>query len=220
MPVVTLITDRLTDVTDALDEGGIRWTQDRAAADTSPAPLRIVDISDSPGSAGSVVSALASSLRGSVLAALHDLSVEDVVRLLDDGASDVVRLPIPPDELVARVRVWLRRERLDERLIFTDLTIDIPEHRVIVDGTVHVSLPLRQFDLLVHLARQAGRVVTTEELIEAVWPDPRSTTRHTVVEHVRLLRKALGDDPRERRWIRTIHGVGYMFRDGRRPVAE
>ena len=133
---------------------------------------------------------------------------------LELGADDYVPKPFNPRELLARLRAVLRRARpgaLSEKLAVGSIDIDVPGHRVSVDGK-DVALTSFEFRLLVLLARRAGETVPREELATALKGggyDP-SVDRSLDV-HVSHLRQKLGDDAREPKRIRTIRGVGYVL---------
>ena len=133
---------------------------------------------------------------------------------LELGADDYVPKPFNPRELLARLRAVMRRARpgaLSEKLAVGSIEIDVPGHRVSVDGK-DVVLTSFEFRLLVLLARRAGETVPREELATALKGggyDP-SVDRSLDV-HVSHLRQKLGDDAREPKRIRTIRGVGYVL---------
>jgi DNA-binding response OmpR family regulator len=145
---------------------------------------------------------------------------EDTDRIvgLELGADDYVPKPFNPRELLARVRAVMRRARpgaVSERLAVGDLEIDVPGHKVSVEGR-DVGLTSFEFRLLVVLARRAGETVPREELATALKVssgnggyDP-SVDRSLDV-HVSHLRAKLGDDAREPKKIRTVRGVGYVL---------
>jgi DNA-binding response OmpR family regulator len=141
---------------------------------------------------------------------------EDTDRIvgLELGADDYVPKPFNPRELLARVRAVMRRLRpgaVSERLIVGAIDVDVPGHRVTVDGK-DVPLTSFEFRLLVVLARRAGETVPREELAGALKGggyDP-SVDRSLDV-HVSHLRQKLEDDAREPKRIRTVRGVGYVL---------
>lgn len=147
--------------------------------------------------------------------------VEDRIVGLELGADDYLIKPFSPRELVARVRALLRRAHIDsepqrEVLDFGGLTIDLNGHKVLVNDE-EVDLTASEFKLLTTLSRYPGRVYSRMELVEKVLGYDFVGYERTIDSHVKNLRAKIGDDPRNPRWIYTVHGVGYRFevpRDG------
>ena len=142
----------------------------------------------------------------------------DRIVAFEMGADDFVVKPFSPRELVARVNSFQRRRlanaadsTTDSAIRFDGLLIDLERREALVRGR-SVRLTVREFELLVFLARSPGRVYSREELLREVWD---STTEWqdgaTVTEHVRRLRLKLEDDPRNPRWILNVRGHGYVF---------
>ncbi len=130
------------------------------------------------------------------------------------GADDYVTKPFSPREVVLRVQAVLRRARPrhetpDERMVFGTLEIDVPRHRVLVEGE-EVELTALEFKLLLDLASRRGRVQSRDDLLERVWGYAPGIETRTVDTHVKRLREKLGS---ARDCIETVRGVGYRMRD-------
>jgi two-component system response regulator ResD len=130
------------------------------------------------------------------------------------GADDYVVKPFSPAELVARVDAVLRRADapVDERpaIEFDDLLIDPAGRRVLVRGE-EVQLTVREFDLLLFLARNPGNVFSRNQLMDAVWQYTFYNDTSTVTVHMRRLRSKIEPTPAEPRHLQTVWGVGYRF---------
>src|SRR4029450_5113362 len=107
----------------------------------------------------------------------------------------------------------------DETYSFGEFTLDARERRLLADGRV-VQVPPKAFDLLVTLVERAGRLVTKQDLLDAVWPDAH-VEEGILAVHVSNLRKSLGDAGPDHRFIETVSRTGYRFRaDVARPGAQ
>jgi len=142
---------------------------------------------------------------------------EDRVAGLELGADDYLTKPFSPRELVARIKAVLRRAsdgdapllarmHLDEG----SLVVDSDRHEVTLDGEL-MELTASEFRLLVALARHPGRVYSRAELVERLQGHASAGYERTVDAHVKNLRRKLGDDPRDPRYVVTVHGVGYKL---------
>lgn len=135
---------------------------------------------------------------------------------LELGADDYLPKPFEPRELLARLRAVLRRPSLDTgnvrqgALTFGRLEIDAAARLVRVDGKEKV-LTAYQFDLLLAMAERAGRVLSREQLIDAVKGEALEPFDRSIDVHIGRLRAALEDDPRQPRRIITVRGSGYVF---------
>lgn len=134
----------------------------------------------------------------------------DVVLGLEAGADDYMVKPFNPSELVARLKVRLRRTVADAitSLRIGDLAIDQVAHTIARDGK---SIPLTrlEFDLLVALAKVPGRVFTREALLSEVWGYQHATDTRLVNVHIQRLRSKIERDPDNPELILTVRGVGY-----------
>lgn len=132
---------------------------------------------------------------------------------LEIGADDYIAKPFSPRELLARLRAVLRRASPDtvaERLEVGAIAIDIKAREVKV-ADKRADLTGLEFDILVALARRAGRVVPRDALLEEAGRSDVVVGERTVDVHISHLRQKLGDDPRSPRLIRTVRGVGYVL---------
>ncbi len=138
-------------------------------------------------------------------------SVEDKIRGLDAGADDYVTKPFAFDELLARVRAALRRHEPDEEIIqVADLTIH-PASRGVTRGSREIELTAREYDLLLFLARNAGKVMDRNTIFERVWGYTFDVESDTIKVYVRYLRKKLNAED-EPDLIHAVRGVGYVLK--------
>jgi DNA-binding response OmpR family regulator len=138
-------------------------------------------------------------------------TVEDKVRGLDTGADDYLPKPFDFQELMARVRALLRRDKVHKVRMITvgDLVIDTAQHKVTRAGT-EVRLSHREYDLLEALAANENRVLSREAIQERIWMNEESYT-NTVDVYIGMLRKKI-DAGYSVKLIHTVHGVGYTLR--------
>ncbi len=140
----------------------------------------------------------------------------DKVKGLDTGADDYVTKPFSADELLARVRAVLRRVELSERqdtdptFQAGDLLIDFARQRVFAHDQ-EVNLTPTEYRLLYELARQAGRVLVPEYLLEKVWGMGYEGENRLLWQAVHRLRRKIEPDPRNPQYIQTRPGIGYVF---------
>lgn len=137
-------------------------------------------------------------------------SARDKVRALDGGADDYLTKPFDISELLARMRAVLRRYETDEVLRIDDLTINTAT-REIRRGDADIELTAREYDLLMYLAQNAGRVLTRDMILDHVWRDALDVDPNVVNVYIGYLRRKI-DRQSERNLIRTVRGVGFSLR--------
>jgi DNA-binding response OmpR family regulator len=138
-------------------------------------------------------------------------SVEDRIKGLEGGADDYLPKPFDIRELLARLKALLRRDKVHKTGIIrlADLEIDTNAHRVRRADT-EIHLTPREFSLLEALARNEGRTLTRQVIMESVWNNEESL-EGSVNFHVTCLRKKI-DTPFQTKLIQTVHGIGYVLR--------
>lgn len=138
----------------------------------------------------------------------------DKVSGLDLGADDYITKPFEIEEVLARIRAFLRMRQLvrqdhsEQVLTYETLTVDVNRHEVYCDGK-KVDLTRREFDLLVFFLENPERVLTRDQLVEHVWGFDYYGDTNVVDVYVRYVRKKLTGS-----WIQTVRGVGYMLKRG------
>ncbi len=149
-----------------------------------------------------------------IMVTAKDGEVDKVVGL-ELGADDYVTKPFSSRELVARIRAVLRRRGEPEEMLpgileAGPVRIDVDRHVVAVRGH-SVTMPLKEFDLLELLVRNAGRVLTRGQIIDRVWGSDYVGDTKTLDVHIKRLRAKVEEDPREPRLILTVRGLGYKY---------
>ncbi|WP_395725991.1 response regulator [Nakamurella sp.] len=156
-------------------------------------------------------------IRGSVpviMVTAKDTEIDKVVGL-ELGADDYITKPYSTRELIARIRAVLRRgvevEDMHSPVLQAGpVRMDVDRHVVNVHG-VPTSLPLKEFDLLEYLIRNAGRVLTRGQLIDRVWGADYVGDTKTLDVHVKRLRAKIEPDPAAPRYLVTVRGLGYKL---------
>ena len=153
-----------------------------------------------------------------IMVTARDSEIDKVVGL-ELGADDYVTKPYSSRELIARIRAVLRRrgdteaeaaeDDLDDQVLEGGrVRMDVDSHTVTVDGKA-VNMPLKEFDLLEYLLRNAGRVLTRGQLIDRIWGADYVGDTKTLDVHVKRLRSKIEKDPEKPAIILTVRGVGY-----------
>ena len=149
-----------------------------------------------------------------IMLTAKDAEIDKVVGL-ELGADDYVTKPFSARELVARIRAVLRRRgdveaSAEGALEAGPVRMDVERHVVAVDGRP-VALPLKEFDLLELLLRNAGRVLTRGQLIDRVWGSDYVGDTKTLDVHVKRLRAKIEPDPANPTYLLTVRGLGYKL---------
>ena len=149
-----------------------------------------------------------------IMLTAKDSEVDKVVGL-EIGADDYVTKPYSGRELLARIKAVLRRQAEPEELVPATVEsgpvrMDVERHTVSVNGEA-ISLPLKEFELLEMLLRNAGRVLTRGQLIDRVWGSDYVGDTKTLDVHVKRLRTKIEPDPGQPQHIVTVRGLGYKF---------
>ncbi len=149
-----------------------------------------------------------------IMVTARDTEVDKVVGL-ELGADDYVTKPFSSRELIARIRAVLRRGAEPEELMLNvveagPVRMDVERHVVTVDSQ-QVALPLKEFDLLELLLRNAGRVLTRGQLIDRVWGADYVGDTKTLDVHVKRLRAKIEPDPASPKYLVTVRGLGYKY---------
>ncbi|MFN0284351.1 MAG: response regulator [Kineosporiaceae bacterium] len=149
-----------------------------------------------------------------IMLTAKDSEIDKVVGL-ELGADDYVTKPYSSRELVARVRAVLRRGTEPESLVPATIEagpvrMDVERHVVSVNNA-SVAMPLKEFELLEILLRNAGRVLTRMQLIDRVWGSDYVGDTKTLDVHVKRLRSKIEPDPANPKYLVTVRGLGYKF---------
>ncbi|MEO6957564.1 MAG: response regulator transcription factor [Antricoccus sp.] len=149
-----------------------------------------------------------------IMLTAKDSEIDKVVGL-ELGADDYVTKPYSARELIARIRAVLRRggeaeEQSAGTLDSGRVRMDVDRHVVSIDGEV-VPMPLKEFDLLELLLRNAGRVLTRSQLIDRVWGADYVGDTKTLDVHIKRLRAKIEPNPASPQFVLTVRGLGYKF---------
>jgi two-component system response regulator RegX3 len=150
-----------------------------------------------------------------IMLTAKDSEIDKVVGL-ELGADDYVTKPYSSRELIARIRAVLRRGELQDSggegatLEVGPVRMDTDRHVISVNGEV-VAIPLKEFELLEFLMRNAGRVLTRIQLIDRVWGSDYVGDTKTLDVHIKRLRAKIEKDPANPEYIQTVRGMGYKM---------
>jgi two-component system alkaline phosphatase synthesis response regulator PhoP len=139
----------------------------------------------------------------------------DKILGLELGADDYITKPFSVRELLARIKAVMRRnikEEQEQSLNFGELFIYLDKHEVVKKGE-KIELTLKEFELLRLLVMNRGKVLTRDFLLDKVWGYEYYGETRTVDVHVRHLRQKIEDDDRNPRYIETVRGIGYKFKE-------
>jgi two-component system, OmpR family, response regulator RegX3 len=180
-----------------------------------PPDLVLLDMMLPDGDGKDVLRTIRSSSRVPVVMLTARGEEMDRVLGLELGADDYVTKPFSAAELVARMRAVLRRseptsQAAESVLEVGDVSMNLETHRV-TRGGEEVDLTVKEFELLRVLLEHAGKVVRRQRLVGEVWDPAWFGSTKTVDVHVSALRKKLGDDPSDPRYLYTVRGVGFRF---------
>ncbi|MGB9840540.1 winged helix-turn-helix domain-containing protein [Thermovenabulum sp.] len=140
----------------------------------------------------------------------------DKILGLEIGADDYITKPFSVRELIARVKAVLRRvekkEKGENTIRISDICIEVDKFEVTVDGR-KIDLTPKEFQLLKLFAQNPGRVFSRDYLLEKIWGYDYLGDTRTVDVHIRHLRQKLGDEQDEPKYIETVRGIGYKFKE-------
>jgi DNA-binding response OmpR family regulator len=141
--------------------------------------------------------------------------VEEIAQGLDSGADDYIVKPFSSKVLIARVKAVLRRsktweENFEPAFKCGELEMDFARHRVTMAGK-ELELTATEYKLLTFLVHNVGRLLTPDQILEAVWGEGYVGESHVLRVNIARLRQKLGDDPQNPRFVATRIGVGYVF---------
>jgi two-component system KDP operon response regulator KdpE len=185
-----------------------------AAASENPPGVVILDLGLPDMEGVQVTRALREWYQGPIIILSVRDQESDKIAALDAGADDYLTKPFGIGELMARIRVILRRSNrpVDEPVFEMDnLKVDLPRRLVLVNGR-EVDLTPTEYDILRILVQHAGRVLTHRQILREVWGAPYETETHLLRVNVSNLRRKIEPDPNQPRYVITEPGVGYRLK--------
>ena len=139
---------------------------------------------------------------------------QDVVKGLDMGAEDYIVKPFRNRELLSRINNVLRRFNTESnKIIYNNIQINLDEKSVLVDGN-DIGLTALEYKILSLLFMNIGKTVTREQILEKIWDsDGKYVDNNTVSVNISRLRTKIEDDVSKPKWIQTVHGIGYIWKE-------
>ena len=141
----------------------------------------------------------------------------DKIMGLDFGADDYVTKPFNPLELMARVKSQIRRYAMlgslqvkDSLIVNGGITLDTDTKEVTVDGE-GIRLTAREYGILEFLMKNAGKVLSSTQIYEAVWNEPAFSAERTVTVHIKNIRSKIEINPKEPQYLKVVYGLGYKM---------
>jgi DNA-binding response OmpR family regulator len=135
---------------------------------------------------------------------------EDKLDGLNLGADDYVEKPYDIDILLAKIKGIFKRRYSSDNLIDGNITIDKTAHKIYLEGN-EVGVTVKEYELLVYLMENKGKVIKKEDLFNAIWGFDSESEPQTLTVHIKFLREKFEEDPKNPKRILTVWGVGYRF---------
>lgn len=135
---------------------------------------------------------------------------EDKLDGLNLGADDYVEKPYDIDILLAKIQGIFKRRYSSDNLIDGNITIDKTAHKIYLEGN-EVGVTVKEYELLVYLMENKGKVIKKEDLFNAIWGFDSESEPQTLTVHIKFLREKFEEDPKNPKRILTVWGVGYRF---------
>ena len=134
----------------------------------------------------------------------------DKVMAMAAGGDDYVEKPYDIDILLAKIKGIFKRRYSSENLVDGNISIDKTAHKIYLDGN-EVAVTVKEYELLVYLMENKGKVIKKEELFNAIWGFDSESEPQTLTVHIKFLREKFEEDPKNPKRILTVWGVGYRF---------
>lgn len=135
---------------------------------------------------------------------------EDKIDGLNLGADDYVEKPYDIDILLAKIKGIFKRRYSSQNMIDGNITVDKTAHKIYLDGN-EVAVTVKEYELLVYLMENKGKVIKKEELFNTIWGFDSESEPQTLTVHIKFLREKFEEDPKNPKRILTVWGVGYRF---------